>query len=181
MAKYEQPDYSVVASGPDYEVRLYETHLVAETSVRGSFESTGNVAFRRLAGYIFGRNSTGTKMNMTVPVTHLPGADGTHRYRFVLERAYTEDSLPRPVEGTVGVARVPGGHYAAAGYRGGRGERRYRKAESSLLSAIERDGIRVRGTPEAAVYDGPFVPAPLRRNEVLVAIDWPPDGADTHS
>lgn len=179
MANYEQPEYSVTATRSDYEVRLYEPHLVAETSVEGSFESTGSVAFQRLAGYIFGRNSTGTKMNMTVPVTHLPGTDGTHRYRFVLERAYSEDSLPSPVEGTVAVARVPGGYYAALRYRGGRGEQRYRKAESALLSALMRDGVRVSGSTEAAVYDGPFVPSPLRKNEVIVAIDWPPEGEAT--
>ncbi len=173
MGRYEQPEYSVVAAGDGYEIRDYESHLVAETTVEGDFETTGNVAFGRLAGFIFGRNSAGEKMNMTVPVTHLPLREGGHRYRFVMERAYTEESLPRPVDGSVAVVRVPGGRYAAMRYRGGRGEARFRRATADLLSALARDGVDVIGEAEAAVYDGPFVPAPLRRNEVLIPVARP--------
>jgi hypothetical protein len=173
MGRYEQPQYTVVATGDGYEIRDYESHLVAETTVEGDFDTTGNVAFGRLAGFIFGRNSAGEKMNMTVPVTHLPLREGGHRYRFVMERAYTEESLPRPVDGSVTVVRVPGGHYAAMRYRGGRGEMRFRRATADLLSGLARDAVEVIGEPESAVYDGPFVPAPLRRNEVLIPVAQP--------
>ena len=114
MGRYEQPEYTVVASRAGYEIRDYDSHLVAETTVRGDFETTGNVAFGRLAGFIFGRNSANQKMNMTVPVTHLPLPEGGHRYRFVMERAYTEETLPRPLDGTVTVVRVPAGHYSGS-------------------------------------------------------------------
>ena len=111
---------------------------------------------------------------MTVPVTHLPLPEGGHRYRFVMESAYSEEDLPRPLDESVDIVRVPGGHYAALRYRGGRGEGRFRRAADQLLSARRRDGIAFTGRPEAAVYDGPFVPAPIRRNEVLVPVEWPP-------
>ena len=101
MGSYEQPEYTVIASNADYEIREYVSHLVAETSIEGEFDATGNVAFGRLAGFIFGRNSAGVKMNMTAPVTHVPLPDGEHRYRFVMERAYTEESLPQPVDQSV--------------------------------------------------------------------------------
>jgi hypothetical protein len=177
MSRYEEPEYVVVADRDGYEIRRYESYLVAETTVRGGFESTGNVAFQRLAGFIFGRNSQSEKMNMTVPVTHQPAADGSHRYRFVMERAYSEDSLPLPVDDTVDIVRVPAGHYAALRYRGGRGEGRFNRAAEQLLSALERDGVEVSGPREAAAYDGPFVPAPIRRNEVLVPVLWPEGNA----
>ena len=90
-----------------------------------------------------------------------------------MERAYTEESLPRPVDGSVSVVRVPGGHYAAARYRGGRGEARFRRAAADLRSALNREGVEIAGEPEAAVYDGPFVPAPIRRNEVLIPVAPP--------
>lgn len=170
MGRYEQPEYTVVASRDGYEIRNYESYLVAETTVEGNFETSGNAAFGRLAGFIFGRNSANEKMNMTVPVTHLPMPDGEHRYRFVMERAYDEESLPRPVDAEITVVRVPGGHFAAARYRGGRGEARFQRAAANLLSALARDGVEVKGEPEVAVYDGPFVPAPIRRNEVLVPV-----------
>ena len=172
MGRYEQPAYSVVATTPEYEIRRYEGHLVAETVLRGGFESTGNMAFQRLAGFIFGNNSEGRKMNMTVPVTHQPTPDGAQRYRFVMERAYTEETIPRPVDQAVEIVRIPGGDYAAISYRGGRGEQKFRRAEKALLAALERDGVNVTGPAESAVYDGPATPPFLRRNEVLVPIQW---------
>jgi hypothetical protein len=173
MSRYEQPAYEVVARRDAYEIRSYDSYLVAETTVRGSYESTGNEAFRRLAGFIFGRNSSGVKMKMTVPVTHEPLADGGHRYRFVMERAYTEDSLPAPVDEAVAVVRLPAGSYAALPYRGGRDERRFRRAEAKLRDALACDAIAPDGPAMSAVYDGPYVPAPLRRNEVLIPVSWP--------
>lgn len=161
MGRYEQPEYTVVGSGDGYEIRDYESHLVAETTVNGDFDTTGNVAFRRLTGFIFGRNSAGEKMNMTVPVTHLPLPEEGHRYRFVMERVYSEESVPRPVDGNLQVVRVPGGRFAAARYRGGRGEAGFLRAASDLVSALATDHVEVTGKPEAAAYDGPFVPAPL--------------------
>ena len=172
MSRYEQPDYEVVSSADGYEIRRYQSYLAAETTIEGEFGTTGNEAFRRLAGFIFGRNSDGRKMNMTVPVTHVPTAGGGQRYRFVMERAFTEETLPRPADPTVAIVRVPGAHYAARPYRGGRGEARYVKEVAALKSALERDGITVTGPGEAAVYDGPATPPFLRRNEVLVPVEW---------
>jgi hypothetical protein len=170
MGRYEQPDYEVVRSTPDYEVRQYASYLVAETLVPGGFETSGSTAFRRLAGFIFGGNSEGRAMNMTVPVTHLEATPGQQRYRFVMERAYDESTLPAPIDGSVGIVRVPSGRYAAAAYRGGRGESRFRAAERALLEALERDGLEPTGPAEAAVYDGPTTPPFLRRNEVLIPV-----------
>ena len=170
MGRYEQPDYEVVRSTPDYEIRQYETYLVAETHVPGGFETAGNTAFRRLAGFIFGHNSEGRAMNMTVPVTHQETTSGDQRYRFVMERAYDEASLPQPVDPSVAIVRVPSGRYAVASYRGGRSESRFQDAEAALLRALDRDGIKATGSAEVAVYDGPATPSFLRRNEVQIPV-----------
>lgn len=170
MSRYEQPKYTVVDRRHGFEIRRYDPYLVAETEVESGFDASGNIAFRRLAGYIFGRNRESVKMNMTVPVTHEPVDASTHRYRFVMEQRYTEASLPTPIDGTVTIADVPGGFHAASRYRGNRDEDRYRRAERRLLEGLGRAGIEVTGRPVRAVYDGPFVPPPLRRNEVLVPV-----------
>lgn len=170
MSRYEQPEYTVVARRDGFEIRRYEPYLVAETEVRTGFDASGNIAFRRLAGYIFGGNRESVKMNMTVPVTHQPVDESTHRYRFVMEQRYTEASLPTPMDDTVTITDVPGGFYAASRYRGNRDEARYRRAEQNLLKRLGNVGIEVTGHPVRAVYDGPFVPPPLRRNEVLVRV-----------
>ena len=118
---YEAPAYEVLREADGYEIRDYERCLVAETAVAGGFDRTGNVAFQRLAGYIFGGNrsrrsgsedETGSvRMKMTVPVTRHPDADAEDRgtvYRFVMERAYDLESLPVPDDESVTLAEVPG-------------------------------------------------------------------------
>jgi len=177
MSRYEQPDYTVLSSGPDYEIRHYEPYLAAETEVPGDFDATGNIAFRRLAGFIFGRNSTGVKMNMTVPVTRQETDAGSYRYRFVMESAYSESELPRPTDESVSIVRIPGGYYAARRYRGRRNESAYRRVEATLIAALSRDGVPIAGAPFSAVYDGPLTPPMLRHNEVLVSVEWP--GSDS--
>jgi hypothetical protein len=64
----EEPVFSVLETASDYEIRRYEPFIVAELDVRGNFDDAGNSAFRILAKYIFGDNSTGEKMKMTAPV-----------------------------------------------------------------------------------------------------------------
>lgn len=179
MSRYEQPEYTVVDRRDGFEIRRYEPYLVAETEVRDGFEASGNIAFRRLAGYIFGRNRESVKMNMTVPVTHDPVDDSTHRYRFVMEQRYTEASLPKPMDDSVNIVEVPGGFVAAVRYRGNRDEARFRRAERRLLSRLDEAGLEVIGRSLRAVYDGPFVPPPLRRNEVLVPVAFHGAGDST--
>ncbi len=170
---YEQPVFESIAHRDGYEVRYYPSYLVAETDVPGSFDGSGSTAFRRLASYIFGDNSESQKMNMTVPVTRTaaPGGGG-YRYRFVMERAYSEESLPRPSDHRVVIDQVAAGHYAARRYRGRTNERRFRAEETKLRAALARDGVATGGAAAAAVYNGPFTPPPLRHNEVLIPIEW---------
>jgi hypothetical protein len=149
MSRHEQPDYSVVATYDGYEVRRYESYLAAETTVRGDFDSVGNTAFHRLAGFIFGRNSEGQNMNMTVPVTREQTEANAYQYRFVMEKAYSEKDLPRPVDDSVELVRVPAGCYAASRYRGRSNESQYRRAEAAPLDALHRGGIKATGTPSA--------------------------------
>ncbi len=173
MSRYEQPMYEVTLRGRGYEIRRYESHLVAETTVEGEYDATGSLAFRRLAGFVFGQNSERQKMEMTVPVTHQQTEDGAQRYRFMMERRFTEETLPAPLSNAVEVVRLAAGYFAAAAYRGGRSEARFRRAETQLLAALDRDGVEVTGASEAAVYDGPMIPPPFRRNEVIIPVRPP--------
>ena len=110
-------------------------------------------------------------MNMTG--THQSNDDGTHRYRFVMESAYSEESLPDPLDDTVTLVRVSAGLWATPSYRGGRSEGRFRRAQARLLTALAANRMEIAGTPSVAVYNGPATPAPLRRNEVIVPVVLP--------
>ncbi len=188
----EEPDYEVVHQADGYELRQYAPYIVAEVDVDGTFRSAGNSAFRILAGYIFGDNrraekmamtapvqstpgGASEKMAMTVPVTSTPAAPDAERYTyaFVMEKKYTLDTLPVPNDSRVRIREVAPAVIAVRRFSGRWSDGNYGKNESALLDALENDGIRVQGEPTLARYNGPMTPWFLRRNEVMVPVDWP--------
>ncbi|HZJ93409.1 MAG TPA: heme-binding protein, partial [Thiopseudomonas sp.] len=53
----QEAKYSVTLKEQNFELRVYEPHIVAETTVEGGFSSAGNKAFSRLFKYIAGNNT----------------------------------------------------------------------------------------------------------------------------
>ena len=183
----EEPAYEVLLETKYYEVRRYQSYIVAEIDVDDDFKRAGNSAFRVLAGYIFGDNEPqqkmamtapvesrkGVRMNMTAPVTSQAGnGDGPYTYAFVMERKYTMDTLPKPDNPDISLVQRPQRVMAVHRYSGGWSEERYRVHEQVLLEALAEDRIEAMGTPVFARYNAPYTPWFLRRNEVMVEVDW---------
>ncbi len=129
----EEPQYTVIESGEDFEIRQYEPYIVAEVTVDGSLRRSGNSAFRILAGYIFGQNRSSTKMNMTAPVESrstsermnmtapvesVDNGDGSYVYGFVMESRYTMDTLPMPIDERIRIREVPARTMAVRSFTG---------------------------------------------------------------
>lgn len=186
---YEEPSYEVLVQAGEYEVRRYEPYLVAEVDVEGDFGEAGNQAFRLLAAYIFGDNQTeekmsmtapvesrtkeeGVRMSMTAPVISTASASGEYTYAFVMERKYTLDTLPRPRDPRIRLEERAARVMAVRRYSGRWTEGNYRKNEAQLLGALSSDGRRPIGAPILARYNSPFTPWFIRRNEVMVEIEW---------
>ena len=182
---YEEPDYKVVKTYPEFELRQYAPYLVAETVVQGDFTDVGNQAFRRLFAYISEDKRPQGEISMTTPVIQQPlpkseeaGADdgqevnNTDRYRFafVMPKTYSLESLPVPDNAEVTLKGVSARLMAVRRYSGTWSEDRYRKNEQILFDAIQREGLKVVGEPVFARYNAPFSLWFLRRNEVLIEI-----------
>lgn len=168
----EEPAYEVLRGTEDYEIRQYESYIVAEVDVVGNADDSGNRAFRILADYIFGNNDAREKMNMTAPVVSdapSPDAD-TYTYAFVMESRYSLDTLPAPVDPRIRIVEKPGRIIAAREYSGRWTESNYRENEAILLGSLALDGLRTEGKAFLARYDDPFTPWFMRRNEVLVEL-----------
>jgi hypothetical protein len=188
---YEEPRFAVVKRLDGFEVRLYAPHLVAETEVSGSFGEARNAAFRRLFDYISGGNRaregiamtapvttappSAERIEMTVPVTSTPDASGGYVMQFMLPGRYTLQTAPIPEDPTIRVREVGERLVAVRRYSGRSSESNYREHEAQLLSLLEASGYLPAGQPWFAVYDGPFTPWFMRRNEVLVPV-VPPAG-----
>ena len=169
----EEPAYEVLLETKHYEIRRYQPYIVAEVDVDADFKRAGNSAFRVLAGYIFGDNEPQQKMQMTAPVTSQPGdGDGPFTYAFVMERKYTMETLPKPTNPDIRLVQRPARVMAVHRYSGGWSEGRYEEHERILLDALAIDRIETTGMPVFARYNAPFTPWFLRRNEVMVEVDW---------
>lgn len=190
----EEPVYEVVAEREEYEIRRYAPYIVAEVDVSGDRSDAGNRAFRILAGYIFGDNEPGEKMQMTAPVESRPEASGTrmkmtapvesraadtaadaYTYAFVMERRYTLETLPKPLDPRVRLVERPARMLAARRYSGRWTEKNDTAQEAALVAALRADGVVAVGSPVLARYNPPFTPWFLRRNEVLVEVSYPPE------
>ncbi len=165
----EEPDFSVIAEFDRFEVRRYDPYLVAEVDV-----ASGNSGFRTLAGFIFGDNSDSEKMEMTAPVESRPSVhDGLDTYSFVMEKEYTLDTLPRPNDETIRVLERPARVVAARRFSGRWTEASFRQELAVLRQALETNNIEANGPAEQARYDSPFTLPFMRRNEVIIPVEWP--------
>ena len=184
---YEEPEYEVVEDHETYEVRRYAPYLVAETSVDGDFDTAGNIAFRRLFGYISGKNRRLERMEMTTPVASArevsekikmtvpvvsSGTDDSESYvyHFVMPSKYTLETLPEPEDELVVLREIPERFVAVRRYSGRWKESNYRDNETFLLDALQDAGMKVIGEPQFARYNSPFTPWFMRRNEVLIEV-----------
>ncbi|MDA9109102.1 heme-binding protein [Woeseiaceae bacterium] len=188
VSALEEPEFKVVDKNLNFEIRYYNEYLVAEVTLDGDFSSSGNQAFRVLAGYIFGANQTAEKMAMTAPVESQLVANSEkmamtapvlslkyedkHIYRFVMEKKYTLDSLPIPDDKRIRLLKIEPRYMAVKEFSGRWSEKNYKKSEQELLVNLNNNDIRVMGTPIFARYNAPFVPWFMRRNEVMVEINW---------
>ena len=182
----ERQRHVVLKRFPDFELRRYPAHLVAEVEVDGSFADAGNRAFRVLAAFISGNNSTrGTvamtapvvqestsaRIAMTAPVVQESGAEpGRHVVAFVMPAGYSPDTLPRPSDPRVRIREVPEEVAAVRHYRGGWSEESYQQQLAELRAGAGMVGLEVTGPPRFARFNPPWTPWFLRHNEVVLPV-----------
>jgi hypothetical protein len=164
----EEPTFEVIAQFDDVEIRRYAPYVVAEVDV-----PDGSSGFRKLAGYIFGGNDEGEKMAMTAPVeSRQSEQQDTTTYSFVMERKYTLDTLPTPDDEKIRLLERPERVVAVLRYSGRWTDKNFGKHRDELLQILERNGISPAGPAEQARYNSPFTPSFLRRNEVIIPVEW---------
>lgn len=169
----EEPEFEVLRNTGDYEIRAYSPYIVAEVDVTGDMNRAGNSAFRVLAGYIFGQNEPGEKMQMTAPVASEPLPDGdAYTYAFVMERKYDMESLPKPLDPRIRLVEKSARVMAVRRYSGSWNRATDRGHRKALLAALDADKVATLGEPIMARYDSPWTPGFMRRNEIMIEIDW---------
>lgn len=186
-SRVEQADYTVLQKMNGYEIREYPPHIVAQTTVKGSYgESMGN-GFRIVAGYIFGGNAKKESIAMTAPVVAQKGEKTSESIAmtapvvattegdsqiisFGMPRSYTMETLPTPTDPRVKIVLIPAKKYAVLQFSWYRSDARVKMMQEKLLSALARDGVVAQGSTAYAGYNAPWTPPWMNRNEVLVEV-----------
>jgi len=183
----EEAKYTVIMKEESFELRQYEPHIVAETTVDGDFDKAGNDGFRRLFKYISGENQKKQSIAMTAPVSQDAGSEkiamtapvsqerkgGHWRIAFVMPSEYTMDTLPQPVDPMITLRQVLARRMAAITYSGTWSKERYEEQKTLLEAFILKHKLSPLGEPVLARYNSPFTLWFLRRNEVLVPVQGP--------
>ncbi len=173
----EQQPYDVVREYPDFELRWYPEHVVAETRVKGSFEGVGNRSFMRLVGYLGGRNAQSQKVAMTAPVIQEAEEEKAGRYvvSFVMPAGFDLERAPEPADPDVRLRTIPAQTAAALRFSGRWSRGRYEEHAGRLLAALQAAGLEVDGRLRFARFDPPWTPWFRRHNEVVAPV-VPPTG-----
>jgi len=173
----EGPNYEVVRSTEDYEIRDYESYTVASTLCNNnndddeddgvfSLDDVANsgAAFNTLASYLFGANSEERAMEMTTPVTMT--SLGEMRFYLKPNGAMTTAAFPEPLSddatatnaatttdsSKVTLMTIPASRLAVRRFTGFVTDGEVSRQKQVLLQSLELDG------EELDVAHGAIVP-----------------------
>lgn len=170
----ERPKYRVIRAHEGFELREYAERVEARVTVRGEYRDALNRGFRALGGYIFGGNVTGAEIQMTTPVTAVPAdpsmAAEEWMVTFVMPSDWSLDTLPAPNDPRVQLVRIEGERLAVRGFGGNATVDRSAAEVAALVDAMSGAGLAPAGPPRIAQFDPPWIPGPLRTNEVLIPV-----------
>ena len=165
--------YEIIREIGNVEIRKYPKIVIAKV------EDPAN-GFNLLYRFITGANSQKAKVKMTTPVVSQqiqmtsPVFSETGAMAFVMPKEYTLETTPEPIDERVKIAEIPARLIAALCFSGGWSEAHFEKETLELLNALSEAKIQTKGKVFTMLYNPPFIPGFLRRNEVAIEIEQTP-------
>lgn len=180
-AGYESAEYTIVESDGKFEVRNYPDLMLVATSTQIDAQGRDG-SFMKLFSYISGANESDKKISMTTPVfMENDKSESKVRMGFVMPKDVAIEGVPKPTGPDVDVRKRSGGRFAVLRFSGRLDAKLAKESEGKLRAWMETKGLTADESAdssgvEAASYDPPFTPGPLRRNEVLIRLQETPEG-----
>ena len=165
--------YEVIRKIGKVEVRRYPKIVVAKV------EDPEADAFSLLYKFITGENEQRAKVKMTAPVVSQqiamtsPVFTETGAMAFVMPQEFTLETTPQPLDNRVVITEIPERTVAVLRFSGGWSESHFEKETQELLEDLANAKITPKGQVFTMLYNPPFIPGFMRRNEVAVEIDEP--------
>jgi hypothetical protein len=163
-AGYDEPPHTATVKDGKYQVRQYEDMKMVLTAT--GTRSQRNNGFRRLFNYITGANDRSAKIAMTVPVV-MTGTDQTEM-AFVLPA--DTDVAPTPTNQLVELREVSWTRVAVLRFSGSTKPKRCTEMQEKLKQWILEKRLSATGEVMVAVYDPPWTPNFMARNEIIMPL-----------
>jgi len=165
--------YKIVRTIGKVEIRAYPKIVIAKV------EDPNADAFSLLYNFITGGNRQKEKVKMTSPVVSQkiamtsPVLSDVGSMAFVMPVEFTLETTPEPSDNRVSIAEIPGRLVAALCFSGGWSEAHFEKETRELLDELTKAEIKTKGNVFTMLYNPPFIPGFLRRNEVAIEVEEP--------
>jgi hypothetical protein len=165
----EQASYKVIIKEGNFEVRFYDPMVVAISTEN---DIKGYSGFNVLFNFISGQNKESKKIAMTAPVINNLG-DEKLTTAFVMPKEYSLEKLPQPSQPGLQFKEIAERYVASITFSGNINQKIIEKKKLELSEWLKEKDIAIVGTPELARYNPPFIPGFIKRNEVLIEVNYP--------
>jgi hypothetical protein len=160
------------------EIRRYPEIVIAKVS---NYESD---SFGLLFRFISGDNKTKEKVKMTAPVVEqdasqeikmtspvLSDFSNEGYMAFVMPSEFKLETTPSPSDSRVKIEKIPQRIVAVLRFSGTWSEDHFKEKTEELLQELANAKVKTKGSVFTMLYNPPFIPGFLRRNEVAVEIE----------
>ncbi|MDE0091934.1 MAG: heme-binding protein [Oligoflexia bacterium] len=168
---YEEPEYKVLQSEEDFEIREYPSLIIAEIKMSANTKKLRNKSFIALFDYISGNNKEKQEIKMTVPVFQSQAEDEKWSMSFVLPQKWKLEEVPKPNNSTITIKQLSSQKMAVIRFSGRDTDINFSKHKKLLEAYLIKNEIEYNKTqPIYAIYNSPWTPWFLKRNEVLFVL-----------
>ena len=183
----EEALYSTLAIEENFEIRLYEPLIIAQTAAEGPYLSATKAGYQVLTDYASGNNlanqtisvnpptilgvgSKKPKVELTVPY-YEEYFDGTWLTSVAMPESYTLKTLPVPADDSITFKVLPRIKVAVISYMGYRSERVISKKADMLMQWVRQNGLNTTSPARSVIYDSPWTVPMLRRHEIHINVE----------
>lgn len=183
----EEALFSTLAVDENFEIRLYEPLIIAQTASEGSYLSATKDGYQRLTDYVSGNNLAKQTVSVNPPVTVSAGSkapkveltvpyyeeyfDGGWLTSVAMPEAYTLETLPKPVDDSITFKILPRLKVAVISYMGYRSEGMASKKADLLTQWLSQNNLKATSPARSVIYDTPWTAPMLRRHEIHMNVE----------
>jgi hypothetical protein len=163
----EEPDYIVLKKESEIEIRQYKNFLTASIETDGDRKEAISKGFRFLFKYISGENKNKESISMTIPVMQKSSGNNKWNISFVVPKKFDLKNVPQPDNINIQIKNSLNLKVIAITFSGLFSDGNIEENETKLRNYIKERGIQIEEPAIFAVYNAPWIPWFLKRNEVM--------------